>query len=75
VVSTCTPHFLHKPISIDALQAGKDVIVQKPMALSTDDAEEMTSTANGLNRNLYVVKQNRFNVPIRLAGDAIANNG
>lgn len=74
VVSICTPHFLHKPMTIDALQAGKDVIVEKPMALSAKDAEEMTSAAEQLNRKLYVVKQNRYNVPIRLAGDAIANN-
>ena len=74
VVSICTPHFLHKPMTIDALQAGKDVIVEKPMALSASDAEEMSQTAKQLNRKLYVVKQNRFNVPIRLAGEAIKNN-
>lgn len=48
VVSICTPHFLRKPMTIDALQAGKDVIVEKPMALSATDAEEMTNTANQL---------------------------
>jgi UDP-N-acetyl-2-amino-2-deoxyglucuronate dehydrogenase len=74
VVSICTPHFLHKSMTIDALQAGKDVIVEKPMALSTADANEMTNTAKRLNRRLYVVKQNRFNVPIKLAGEAITNN-
>ena len=60
VVSICKPHFLHKSMTIDALQAGKDVIVEKPMALFTDDAEEMKSTAKRLNRKLYVVKQNQL---------------
>jgi UDP-N-acetyl-2-amino-2-deoxyglucuronate dehydrogenase len=71
VVSICTPHYLHKPMTLDALQAGKDVVVEKPMALSTKDAEEMTSLAAKLNRKLYVIKQNRFNVPIKLAEEAI----
>lgn len=73
LISICTPHFLHKPMTIEALEAGKDVIVEKPMALSVSDAEEMTRVAKQLNRKLYVIKQNRFNVPIRLAEDAIKN--
>ncbi len=74
VVSICTPHFLHKPMTIDALNAGLDVVVEKPMALSSVDAEEMTALAKRLQRKLYVIKQNRFNVPIRLADEAISNN-
>jgi len=74
VISICTPHYLHKQMTIDALNAGKDVVVEKPMALSTKDAEEMTALAEKLNRKLYVIKQNRFNVPIRLAEEAITSN-
>jgi len=74
VVSICTPHYLHKPMAIDALRAGKEVVVEKPMALSADDAEEMSSLAENLGRKLYVIKQNRFNVPIRLAEEALTTN-
>jgi len=74
VVSICTPHFLHKPMTIDALNGGLDVVVEKPMALSSQDAQEMTALAEHLERKLYVIKQNRFNVPIRLADEAISTN-
>jgi len=71
VVSICTPHHLHKPMALEALQAGKHVVVEKPMALYSADAREMSETANKLGLKLYVVKQNRFNVPVRLAEEAI----
>lgn len=71
LVSICTPHYLHKEMAIAAMHAGKDVIVEKPMALHAADAIEMTNTASKLNRKLFVIKQNRFNVPIRLAEEAI----
>ena len=71
LVSICTPHYLHKEMAISAMKAGKDVVVEKPMALSAKDAREMSSTAEELNRKLFVIKQNRFNVPIRLTEEAI----
>lgn len=74
VVSICTPHHLHKPMALEALKQGKHVVVEKPMALSAQDAREMTATAEAAGLRLYVVKQNRFNVPIRLADEAIKNN-
>ena len=71
VVSICTPHHLHKPMALEALKAGKHVVVEKPMALYSQDAREMSETAQQLGLKLYVVKQNRFNVPVRLAEEAI----
>ena len=71
LVSICTPHGLHAPMAIAALNAGKHVLVEKPMALETRDAEEMIAVAKRRNRRLYVVKQNRFNTPIRLVKQAI----
>jgi UDP-N-acetyl-2-amino-2-deoxyglucuronate dehydrogenase len=58
----------------ELINSDVDVVVEKPMALSASDAQEMASTAKQLKRKLYVVKQNRYNVPIRLAGEAIFNN-
>lgn len=74
VVSICTPHHLHKPMTLAALKAGKHVVVEKPMTLTAKDAAEMSQAAKDAGLKLFVVKQNRYNVPIKLADDAIKNN-
>ena len=74
VVSICTPHHLHKPMTLAALKAGKHVVVEKPMTLSAKDAAEMSKAAKDAGLKLFVVKQNRYNVPIRLAEEAIKTN-
>ena len=37
VVVICTPHFLHLPMVIDSLNAGKHVICEKPLGITTKD--------------------------------------
>jgi predicted dehydrogenase len=71
IVSICTPHYLHKKMALEAIRAGKNVIVEKPMALSAADADEMTLEAKKAGLKLYVVKQNRFNVPIVITNEAL----
>jgi predicted dehydrogenase len=44
-VSVCTPNFMHKDPTIAALQAGKHVIVEKPMAMNADEAKAMVAAA------------------------------
>ncbi len=45
LVELLTPHHLHCPMTLQAAQAGKHVSVQKPMALSVREADEMIDTA------------------------------
>jgi predicted dehydrogenase len=69
VVSVLTPSGLHASHVIQLAKYQKNIIVEKPMALALDDADAMLSAAitNGI--KLFVVKQNRFNVPVqRLRG-------
>ncbi len=65
VVSICTPSGMHAQMAVDALQAGKHVIVEKPMALSLEDADRMIATAKSTARKLCVVLQNRYNPPMQ----------
>jgi UDP-N-acetyl-2-amino-2-deoxyglucuronate dehydrogenase len=43
---------------------GKDIIVEKPMALTLSDADAMIAACDQARVKLFVVKQNRFNVPV-----------
>ncbi len=58
VVHLCTPHYLHAPMAIALLKAGKRVLTEKPIASEVADAEEMIRVSDG---RLGVVFQNRYN--------------
>jgi len=65
VISICSPNSLHAEQAIAALKAGYHVLCEKPMALSSRDCGEMIKAAEQANRRLFIVKQNRFNPPVR----------
>jgi UDP-N-acetyl-2-amino-2-deoxyglucuronate dehydrogenase len=66
LVAICTPNWLHASQSILALRSGCHVLCEKPMCLTTKEANEMLDAARRANRQLFVVKQNRFNPPVQL---------
>jgi predicted dehydrogenase len=65
IVTIATESGKHKDIAIDCLNAGCHVICEKPMALSTRDAEAMNKTAKKAGKKLAVCFQNRFNAPVQ----------
>ena len=71
VINVVTPHALHAEMSIKSLNHKFNVLVEKPMALSIKDCYAMNDAAIRNNMKLWVVKQNRYNVPVKLAKDAI----
>ncbi|HQO43903.1 MAG TPA: Gfo/Idh/MocA family oxidoreductase [Bacillota bacterium] len=73
VVAIATESGYHPEITIDCMNAGKHIIVEKPMALSTKDAEEMIESAKRNNVKLCVCYQNRFNKPIMQLRQAIGS--
>lgn len=54
-------------------QYRKHIIVEKPMSLTLSDADEMIRACDKANIRLFVIKQNRFNVPIMKLREAIDN--
>ncbi|NPV09832.1 MAG: Gfo/Idh/MocA family oxidoreductase [Anaerolineae bacterium] len=54
------PHDQHRGVSLQFLQAGKHVLVEKPMALNTPEADEMIATAERAGRKLMVAHVMRF---------------
>ena len=71
VVAVCTPSGLHPDHGIAAAKAGKHVISEKPMALSLDSADRLVAACDGAKVQLFVVKQNRLNPPVRLLKRAV----
>jgi len=65
VVNICTPSGMHAQMAIEAMQAGKHVVVEKPMALNLRDADRMIATAKSTGVKLCVVLQNRYNPPMQ----------
>src|ERR1700730_14450025 len=70
-VSVLTPSGMHPAHAIAAARAGKHVLVEKPMALRLEDADTMIRACDAAGVKLFVVKQNRFNVPVIKAREAL----
>ena len=64
VVSVLTPSGDHAEHAIAAARHGKHVVVEKPMALRLEDADRMIAECDARGVKLFVVKQNRFNLPV-----------
>ena len=59
-VSICTPHPLHKSMAIDAARAGKHVLVEKPIALTVDEATQMIDAAEANKVTLFVAENQAY---------------
>ncbi|MCK1313379.1 Gfo/Idh/MocA family oxidoreductase [Bradyrhizobium sp. 23] len=71
VVSILTPSGSHPTHAIAVAKAGKHLVVEKPMALRLEDADAMIEACDAAGVKLFVVKQNRFNVPVVKAREAL----
>lgn len=74
VISICSPNGFHAEHTIKSLKSGHHVLCEKPMALSSSDCGEMIKASEKSNKRLFIVKQNRFNPPIKALKDAIEQN-
>ncbi|MFC5187243.1 Gfo/Idh/MocA family protein [Actinomadura harenae] len=72
-VEVLVPHHLHAPITLDAMNAGKHVSLQKPMALSMDDATTMVKAGHDLGVTFKVFENFVFYPPVVRARELIEN--
>ncbi|MGP7817435.1 Gfo/Idh/MocA family protein [Niallia sp. 01092] len=72
-ISVCLPNYLHAPVSIDALNAGKHVLCEKPMATSEEEAEAMIEAAKANGKKLMIGHNQRFVKSHEKARQLIAN--
>ena len=63
VISIATPNGLHARQALQVLDARKHVVIEKPMALTRKDAEQVIFKALHVNRHVFTVMQNRFSPP------------
>lgn len=64
LVSVCTPPYTHSEITINFLDSGKNVLVEKPMASSLEECDAMNAAAERNHKMLSVISQNRFRTPM-----------
>lgn len=64
LVSVCTPPYTHAFITQDFLRSGSHVIVEKPMASSLQECDDMNRAAVESGKILSVIAQNRFTNPM-----------
>lgn len=73
IISIATPNSLHHPIAVAALNAGKHVFCEKPLAISAEQAQEMVSAAKTNNRILEVAFNYRRREDIGMARDLVSS--
>ncbi|MGO4495344.1 Gfo/Idh/MocA family protein [Paenibacillus sp. 2RAB27] len=64
LVSICTPPYTHASLTVEFLEAGSHVMVEKPMASSLEECDLMNAAAKRTGKLLSVVAQNRFKTPM-----------
>jgi len=72
-VSVCLPNYLHAPVSVDALNAGKHVLCEKPMATSAEEADQMIEAARRNGKKLMIGHNQRFVTSHQKARELIAS--
>jgi predicted dehydrogenase len=74
-VSICTPNHWHALATLWALDAGKDVYVEKPLSHTVDEGQRMVAAVNRTGRICQVGTQNRSHAGIRAVKEFVSSGG
>jgi predicted dehydrogenase len=73
IIVSATPEQVHYPMTRDALEAGKHVLLEKPFALELSEADELTALAKSKNLKLSIAYSQRFNPKYAYVKQSIDN--
>jgi phthalate 4,5-cis-dihydrodiol dehydrogenase len=73
-VIVALPHWLHERVTVDALQAGKHVLLEKPMAMTVAECDAILAAERASGRKLMVGHSQHF-FPVNLAAQALLQAG
>lgn len=65
IVCVCTPSFLHAQHAIAVLNSGKHVVIEKPMAMTTEDADAIIKASRDTGKLVTVISQIRFSPDVQ----------
>ena len=71
VINVLTPSGMHAVNCLALASYGKHIVVEKPMALTLSDADAMIRACDQAGVKLFVVKQNRYNLPVQKLKEAV----
>ncbi|MEP6681772.1 MAG: Gfo/Idh/MocA family oxidoreductase [Parafilimonas sp.] len=74
VINIATPNGLHAQQAIHCLQNNKHVVIEKPMALHTEDAEAIIKAETKYQKHVFIVMQNRYSPPVAWLKNIITKN-
>lgn len=74
VVCVCTPNGLHAEHALQILEARKNVVIEKPMALKRADCEAIIFKALQVSKQVFCVMQNRYSPPAQWLRKVLNNN-
>lgn len=74
VVNICTPNGLHTSHAIECIEAGKHVVIEKPMSLSKKDAEKVIFHALKRHVKVFCVMQNRYTANAKFLKQLISSD-
>jgi len=72
-LSICLPHYLHAPATVAAVEAGKHVLCEKPIATSLADADRMIEAAQDAGVTLMIAENVRFDATYLRVQELIAS--
>jgi predicted dehydrogenase len=73
IISITTPDYAHKDIAIQMLKARKNILIEKPLTMDVEEAEEIVNVAKTVNVKTMVDFTNRWNHPFVEAKNSIKN--